>query len=67
MYTLLEVQRIIYLLLAPFMPTTSAKALAYMGETGIPLEADLAWGKLQPGTAIAKAEALFPRIETKGE
>jgi methionyl-tRNA synthetase len=67
MYTLIEAQRLVHVLLSSFMPATSTKALAYLGKTGKPTETDLAWGKLLPGTAIAKAEALFPRIEARGE
>lgn len=63
MYCLLETQRMIHSLVAPFMPETSRKALAVLGWNDLPVETDLVWGKLQPGTKIAKAEALFPRIE----
>lgn len=65
MYCLLEAQRLINCLIAPFMPDTSARALACLGWQQAPAEKDLVWGLLQPGTVISKAEALFPRIETK--
>jgi methionyl-tRNA synthetase len=67
MYSLLESQRIVYILLSAFMPKTAVKALGYLGWEGAPTEAGLVWGGLKPGTAIVKAEALFPRIEEKGE
>jgi methionyl-tRNA synthetase len=67
MYHLLESQRVVYYLLAAFMPKTSEKGLCYLGIAGVPDAAGLAWGGLVPGTAIAKAEALFPRIEENGE
>ncbi|AAR35608.1 MULTISPECIES: methionine--tRNA ligase [Geobacter] len=67
MYTLLEAQRIVHLVLSAFMPRTSAKALGYLGWTEPCREEDLAWGRLAPGTLIVKAEALFPRIEEKEE
>ncbi len=67
MYTLLEAQRVVHLLLSAFMPRTAAKALGYLGWAEAPKEEDLAWGKLVPGTRITKAEALFPRIEDKEE
>ncbi|AJY68470.1 methionine--tRNA ligase [Geobacter sulfurreducens] len=67
MYTLLEAQRIVHLILSAFMPRTSAKALDYLGWTEPCREEDLAWGRLAPGTLIVKAEALFPRIEEKEE
>jgi methionyl-tRNA synthetase len=67
MYYMLESQRIVYFLLSAFMPKTAEKGLCYLGWTETPDDQGLAWGGLQPGTAIAKAEALFPRIEEKGE
>ncbi|MBT1076009.1 methionine--tRNA ligase [Geobacter grbiciae] len=67
MYTLLEAQRIVHTLLSAFMPRTAAKALGYLGCMEALRDENLAWGKLVPGTQIAKAEALFPRIEDKAE
>ena len=67
MYYMLESQRIVYTLLSAFMPKTSEKGLCCLGWPDAPSADDLAWGKLAPGLAIAKAEALFPRIEEKGE
>ena len=62
MYTLIEAVRLIGLLVTPFMPNTGAKIAGILGltETGAQ-----EWGGLQPGTVIAKAEPLFPRIETE--
>jgi len=65
MYCLLEVQRLIHSLVAPFMPETAQKALISLGWTSELSQQDLIWGKLTAGTVITKAEALFPRIETK--
>ena len=65
MYSLLEAQRLIHSLVAPFMPDTARKALACLGWQKEAAEEDLVWGKLAPGTIIEKAAALFPRIETK--
>jgi len=67
MYTLLEAQRIVHLLLSAFMPRTAAKALSYLGCTEAPSDDGLVWGGLAPGTQIVKAEALFPRIEDKAD
>jgi methionyl-tRNA synthetase len=67
MYSLLESQRIVHILLSAFMPKTAAKALGYLGWTEAPAESGLIWGGLKAGTAIVKAEALFPRIDDKGE
>ena len=67
MYYMLESQRIVYLLLSAFMPKTSERGLCCLGWPEAPAAHALVWGGLKPGTAIAKAEALFPRIEEKGE
>jgi len=67
MYCLAESQRLVYSILAAFMPATSAKGLGYLGTTAPPNEASLSWGGLTAGTVITKAEALFPRIEEKSE
>ncbi len=67
MYCLAESQRLVYSLLAAFMPTTAEKGLGYLGGEYPPTTASLQWGKLCGGTKIIKAEALFPRIEEKGE
>ena len=67
MYHMLESQRVVYLLLSSFMPKTGAKGLGYLGFEGIPSEEGLAWGGLQAGTRVMKAEPLFPRVEAEGE
>ncbi len=67
MYNLLEATRIIALMVSPFLPETAGKILAILG--GEPGDLSLAgqevWGGLQSGATIAKAEPLFPRIETE--
>ncbi|MEI6207967.1 MAG: methionine--tRNA ligase [Desulfuromonadales bacterium] len=63
MYCLLESQRIVHCILSAFLPATSAKALASLGWNEEISEERLAWGGLQAGTAITKADALFPRME----
>lgn len=67
MYYMLESQRIVYLLLSAFMPKTAEKGLCYLGWHTAADDAALVWGGLKAGSSIAKAEALFPRIEEKGE
>jgi len=67
MYYMLESQRVVYSILSAFMPKTAEKGLGYLGCHEAPSEQDLSWGGLQAGTAITKAEALFPRIEEKAE
>ncbi len=65
MYHLLESQRLVYCLLSSFMPQTAVKGLAYLGCPEPPTADSLRWGILAPGTSVAKAEALFPRIDDK--
>ncbi|PLX78152.1 MAG: methionine--tRNA ligase [Desulfuromonas sp.] len=67
MYNLMELQRIIALLVAPFMPETAEKMQAVMGlePSSQSLEKNEAWGGLTPGITIIKAEPLFPRIEVE--
>ena len=67
MYCLAESQRLVYSILAAFMPATSAKGLGYLGMTAAPDQEALSWGRLAAGTTITKAEALFPRIEEKAD
>ncbi|TGU71229.1 methionine--tRNA ligase [Geomonas terrae] len=67
MYYMLESQRIVYTLLSAFMPKTAQKGLSCLVGSDEATAEGLAWGGLKPGTAIAKAEALFPRIEEKAE
>ncbi|WP_136514588.1 methionine--tRNA ligase [Geomonas edaphica] len=67
MYYMLESQRIVYTLLSAFMPKTAQKGLSCLVGSDEATAEGLAWGRLKPGTAIAKAEALFPRIEEKAE
>jgi methionyl-tRNA synthetase len=66
MYNLLEGTRLIALLIKPFMPETGAKILSILGcEPTMELNGHDAWGGLKPGAKVAKAEPLFPRIETE--
>ncbi len=67
MYCILESQRVVFHLLSPFMPETARKGLAYLGWDKPITEDGIRWGRLKPGTKIAKAEPLFPRIEEKGD
>jgi methionyl-tRNA synthetase len=67
MYCILESQRVVFHLLSPFMPETARKGLAYLGWDKPITEEGIRWGGLKPGTKIAKAEPLFPRIEEKGD
>lgn len=66
MYHVLEVQRIVALLLQPFMPSTAEKIWNQLGMTSSIQEArisDTAWGGLPAGAATRPGDPLFPRIE----
>ena len=67
LYGTLESLRAIGVLLAAFMPETSAKILAQIGNTAAtsPLSRALVWGQLAAGSRVQKGEPLFPRIEAK--
>jgi methionyl-tRNA synthetase len=68
MYNLIEAVRLIGLLAAPFMPETAGKIMETLGcdPADLTLEGKDGWGGLKPGAKVAKAEPLFPRIETEG-
>ncbi len=65
-YTLLETLRIIALAVEPVMPNTAATMRAGLGVDNKGSLKELAlWGGLKPGSAIAKPEPLFPRMDKK--
>src|SRR6185436_16091530 len=60
----LEAQRVVWTLLAPFMPRSTAEALARLGADPNRIGADaLAWGGLACGAAVRVADPIFPRID----
>ena len=67
LYQTLESLRIIALLLAPFMPSTSEKMWTQLGlESSLReqnLEENGKWGGLKPGRKVMKPTPLFPRID----
>ncbi|MDT8441129.1 MAG: methionine--tRNA ligase [Desulfuromonadales bacterium] len=65
LYNLLEAVRLISLLVDPFMPETAAKIDDILGLDArqVHLAGQDSWGGLKPGSQIAKAAPLFPRIE----
>lgn len=67
MYRWLEAIRQIAWMLRPFMPETSEKILASLGQKGElhrkTVEDVSAWGVLEAGTVLTASEPLFPRIE----
>jgi methionyl-tRNA synthetase len=66
LYTALEACRVISILIAPFIPYSSA---AFRRQLGLPedIENTLAdetkWGQLKPGYKTGTAEPLFPRVD----
>jgi methionyl-tRNA synthetase len=70
-FHIFETLKIISALLWPFMPESAERIQAQLGlvKKGreIPLKEVREWGKERPVRAVAKAPALFPRIEAKVE
>ena len=66
---LLELNKVIAVLISPFMPETAEKMLERLGTPKKALDLRLAedsrWGALEEGAAVSKGEALFPRIGAK--
>lgn len=65
MYNLAETLRIIAILIAPFIPSTSPKIFTQLG-LAVPEEfllAEAVWGGIADGTKVQKGEPLYPRIE----
>ena len=63
LYTLGEALRCLGILLAPFLPDAASKLRRALGLTDEPRLDDAEWGRLKPGTPVAKLSALFPRVE----
>jgi methionyl-tRNA synthetase len=67
LYGALESLRLLALLLAPFMPSTSEKMWSQLGiEENLwdqNLKENGTWGGLKPGGRVAKPVPLFPRID----
>lgn len=65
MYNLAETLRVVAILVAPFIPSTSPKIYTQLG-LEVPAEfllADAEFGKIADGTKVQKGEPLYPRIE----
>lgn len=71
LHTCCEAIRITALLLAPFLPETSAEILSRLGVPdaleGAVLPAAAAWGALPAGLETTKGAPLFPRVELPEE
>jgi methionyl-tRNA synthetase len=64
LWNTLEAQRIVWVMMAPFMPATTREALTRLGADPdfIGSEA-LAWGGLPTGAPVRATDAIFPRID----
>jgi methionyl-tRNA synthetase len=65
LYALLESLRIVSWSLTPIMSASAQEMRRQLGvadEKGV-LSKTMAWGGLKPGTAIARGESLFPKVE----
>jgi methionyl-tRNA synthetase len=66
LWNTLEAQRIVWVMMAPFMPTTTREALTRLGANRDAIGRDaLNWGGLPTGTPVRATEAIFPRIDVE--
>ena len=64
MWNTLEALRIVWVMIAPFLPGTTREALARLGDDPDRITAkDLHWGGLPTGAAIRVADPIFPRVD----
>jgi methionyl-tRNA synthetase len=66
LYAAAEGLRLVAILSAPVMPRAAAeiwKRLGVHGDVGAASLEHFSWGELKPGRAIARGDALFPRID----
>jgi methionyl-tRNA synthetase len=66
LWTTAELLRIVTALAYPVLPESAAKVWSLLGQAVAvgKVELDgLRWGQLAPGTALGKAQTLFPRVE----
>ncbi|MEB3308029.1 MAG: methionine--tRNA ligase, partial [Cyanobacteriota bacterium] len=64
LYAVLEASRLVGCLLAPIVPELSARMLQQLAQNHAPRwPDDLAWGKLEPGTALPEPEPVMARLE----
>jgi methionyl-tRNA synthetase len=64
LWNTLEAQRIVWVMMAPFMPSTTREALTRLGADPNFITRDaLSWGGLPTGAPVRATEAIFPRID----
>jgi methionyl-tRNA synthetase len=69
-YTILEALRMIAVAVSPFMPDTAGEILKRLGiadSASQHFDSIRSWGGLPPGNTVKSGDALFPRVEYKGE
>jgi methionyl-tRNA synthetase len=60
----LEAQRLVWVMLAPFMPRSSREALGRLGVSPDAISSDdLQWGRLPNSQALQPATGMFPRVD----
>ena len=66
LYQLLEGVRLVATLASPVTPRAASRIFAMLGlGQREPGTADLAWGRLEPGTPLGEIAPLFPRVDKK--
>jgi len=64
LWNTLEVQRIVWVMMAPFMPATTREALTRLGANPDFITRDaLQWGSLPNSAPVRATDAMFPRID----
>jgi methionyl-tRNA synthetase len=64
LWNTLEAQRIVWVMMAPFMPSTTREALTRLGADPDLIGADaLRWGGLPTGAPVRVTDPIFPRID----
>jgi methionyl-tRNA synthetase len=63
LWNILEGCRIVWVMVAPFMPHSTPEALARLGATNDVSRAALEWGALPNGVPVRVADPIFPRID----
>ncbi|MBM4083588.1 MAG: methionine--tRNA ligase [Planctomycetes bacterium] len=65
LYSLAEADRVVSVLISPFMPATAERIQRQLGVfDGAPeLRTSARWGLLRPGTKVTKGQPLFPRYD----
>jgi len=64
LWNVLEALRIVWVMMAPFMPRSTREALARLGSDPDRIDADaLKWGVLPANAAVRATDPIFPRVD----